>query len=53
MIEIHGDGPYDIKYTNPSDDPQMGAQGSRITFRRNSKSNELNAPEGAEPIPTF
>ena len=53
VIEIHGEGPYDIKYTNPSDDPQMGAQGKAYYFPKEFEVNELNAPEGGEPIPTF
>ena len=53
VIEIHGEGPYDIKYTNPSDDPQMGAQGKPYYFPKEFEVNELTAPGGGEPIPTF
>jgi len=53
VIEIHGEGPYDIKYTNPSDDPQMGAPGKPYYFPKEFEVNEFNASEGAEPIPTF
>jgi len=52
VIEIHGDGPFDVKYTNPSDDPQMGAK-TPYYFPKEFEFNELNAPEGGEPIPTF
>ena len=52
VVEIHGDGPFDVKYTNPSDDPQMGAK-TPYYFPKEFELNELNAPEGAEPIPTF
>jgi quercetin dioxygenase-like cupin family protein len=52
VIEIHGDGPFDVKYTNPSDDPQMGVK-TPYYFPKEFELNELNAPEGAEPIPTF
>ncbi len=53
VIEIHGEGPYDIKYTNPSDDPQMGAQGKPYYFPKEFEINELTAPQGGEQIPTF
>jgi hypothetical protein len=53
VIEIHGEGPYDVKYTNPSDDPQMGAQGKPYYFPKEYELNELNAAEGGEPIPSF
>lgn len=53
VIEIHGEGPYDIKYTNPSEDPQMGAPGKPYYFPKEFEVNELNAPEGGEQIPTF
>ena len=52
VIEIHGDGPFDVKYTNPSDDPQMGVK-TPYYFPKEFELNELNAPEGGEPIPTF
>jgi hypothetical protein len=52
VIEIHGEGPFDVKYTNPSDDPQMGAK-TPYYFPKEFELNELNAPEGGEPIPTF
>jgi quercetin dioxygenase-like cupin family protein len=52
VMEIHGDGPFDVKYTNPSDDPQMGVK-TPYYFPKEFELNELNAPEGAEPIPTF
>jgi hypothetical protein len=52
VVEIHGDGPFDVKYTNPSDDPQLGAK-TPYYFPKEFELNELNAPEGAEPIPTF
>lgn len=53
VVEIHGDGPFDVKYTNPGDDPQMGAKGKPYYFPKEFELNELNAPEGGEPIPTF
>lgn len=53
VIEVHGEGPYDVKYTNPSDDPQMGAQGKPYYFPKEYELNELNAPQGGEPIPSF
>jgi quercetin dioxygenase-like cupin family protein len=53
VVEIHGEGPYDIKYTNPSDDPQMGTPGKPYYFPKEFEGNELSAPEGSEPTPTF
>ena len=53
VIEIHGEAPFDVAYTNPGDDPQMGAQGKPYYFPKEFESNELSAPEGGEPIPTF
>jgi len=44
--------PFDVKYTNPSDDPQMGGK-TPYYSPKEFELNELNAPEGAEPIPTF
>lgn len=52
VVEFHGEGPFDVKYTNPSDDPQMGVK-TPYYFPKEFELNELNAPEGAEPIPTF
>jgi quercetin dioxygenase-like cupin family protein len=53
VIEIHGEGPFDVKYTNPGDDPQMGAQGKPYYFPKEFEVNELDATQGGESIPTF
>lgn len=53
VVEIQGVGPYDVKCTNPSDDPLNGAKGKPYYFPREYELNELNAPAGGEPIPSF
>ncbi len=53
IVEIHGEGPFDVKYTNPSDDPEMGVKGKPYYFPKEYEENELNMKEGGEPIPTF
>lgn len=53
VVEIQGVGPYDVKYTNPSDDPSNAAKGKPYYFPHEYEQNELNAKEGGEPIPTF
>lgn len=53
VVEIQGTGPYDVKYTNPKDDPLMGAKGEMYYFPKEYEKNELNAPAAGEPIPTF
>ncbi|MFI4952318.1 MAG: cupin domain-containing protein [Burkholderiales bacterium] len=53
VVEVQGVGPYDIKYTNPKDDPLNGTHGEAYYFPKEYEKNELNAPAGGEPIPTF
>ena len=52
-IEISGEGPFDVQYVNPSDDPRHGAKGEPYYFPKQFEKNEMNAPEAGEPIPTF
>jgi hypothetical protein len=54
IVEIDGEGPFDIKYTNPKDDPEMGVKGKNYYFPKEFEVNELEMKDsGGEPIPTF
>lgn len=53
VVEIHGEGPFDVQYVNPNDDPEKWAQSKRYYFPAQYESNELNAPDSGEPIPAF
>lgn len=54
VVEIHGEGPYDVKYTNPKDDPEMGVKGKTYYFPKEFEANEFDMKgEPGEPIPSF
>lgn len=53
VVEIHGSGPFDVKYVDPNNDPEKWAQAKMYYFPHRFEANEMNAPEGGEPIPTF
>lgn len=41
VVEIHGDGPYELKYANASDDPLKGAAAPAYSFTESVKDTEL------------
>jgi hypothetical protein len=44
VLEIHGEGPYEIKYANAADDPLKGAAAPAYYFPAGFETNEINAP---------
>lgn len=53
VVEIHGEGPFEVKYVDPNDDPQKWAEAQTYYFPKRFVVNEMNAAEPGEPIPTF
>ncbi|MBS0324984.1 MAG: cupin domain-containing protein [Proteobacteria bacterium] len=53
VVEIHGAGPFEVKYVDPNDDPQKWAEAHTYYFPKRFLVNEMNAPGPGEPIPTF
>lgn len=45
VLEIHGDGPYDLKYANAADDPLKGAAAPAYSFSEGFKGNDMNSAE--------
>lgn len=45
VIEIHGDGPYDIKYANAADDPLKGATSSIYSYTAGFKENDIESTD--------
>ena len=52
MIEIHSDGPFDVAYQNPEDDPQKWAASKRYYFPSQYEDAERKAPPHKD-TPTF
>ncbi|HZQ62853.1 MAG TPA: cupin domain-containing protein [Casimicrobiaceae bacterium] len=52
VIEIHSEGPFDVAYQNPEDDPQKWAQSKRYYFPSQYEEAERKAPN-AVATPTF
>jgi hypothetical protein len=50
VLEIHGDGPYTLAYTNPADDPLKGAAAPAYTYMAAFSQNDMNDAEGDETI---
>jgi hypothetical protein len=44
-LEIHGDGPYDMKYANAADSPLKGAAAPSYSFSEGFKENDINAAD--------
>lgn len=53
VVEIHGAGPFEVKYVDPNDDPQKWAEAHTYYFPKRFVVNEMNASGPGEPIPTF
>lgn len=45
VLEIHGDGPYDLKYANAADDPLRGAAAPAFSFSEGFKDNDMNVAD--------
>jgi redox-sensitive bicupin YhaK (pirin superfamily) len=45
VLEIHGDGPYDMKYANAADDPLKGATATPYSFSAGFTDNDMNAAD--------
>jgi uncharacterized RmlC-like cupin family protein len=45
VLEIHGEGPYEMKYANAADDPLKGAAAPAYFFPAGFETNEMNAPD--------
>ena len=43
VLEIHGEGPYEMKYANAADDPLKGAAAPAYFFPAGFETNEMNA----------
>jgi hypothetical protein len=45
VLEIHGEGPYEIKYANAADDPLKGGAAPAYSFAAGFEENEMNAKD--------
>ena len=45
VLEIHGEGPYDMKYANAADDPLKGAAAPAYSFLEGFKDNDMNVAD--------
>jgi len=45
VLEIHGEGPYDLKYANAADDPLKGAAAPTYSFVEGFKDNDMNVAD--------
>ncbi len=54
VVEIHAQGPFDMNYVNPEDNPQKWAQdGKSYYFPSQYIESERKAPQEKEPAPSF
>lgn len=53
VVEIHGAGPFEVKYVDPNEDPAKWAEAHTYYFPKRFVVDEMNAPGPGEPIPTF
>jgi hypothetical protein len=45
VLEVHGEGPYEMKYANAADDPLKGAAAPAYFFPAGFEKNEMNAAD--------
>lgn len=50
VVEIHGEGPLEIKYTSAADDPLKGAKAPEYKFPEVSKESEMSISDADETI---
>lgn len=50
VLEIHGEGPYDIKYANAADDPLKGAGASTYSFTEGFTGNDMNTADAEATV---
>lgn len=50
VVEIHGDGPYEVKYANAADDPLKGATASARNFTESFKDSDIDSADVEDTI---
>lgn len=50
VVEIHGDGPYDLKYANAADDPLKGAAAPAYSFTESVRDTELISADPEDTV---
>lgn len=50
VLEIHGDGPYDMKYAQASDDPLKGAAAPAYSFTAGFERNDIDTADADETV---
>ena len=50
VVEIHGDGPYDLKYANAADDPLKGATPSGYSFTAGFAGNDIESSDADDTV---
>lgn len=50
VLEIHGEGPYDIKYANVAEDPLKGAAAPAFSFTAGFEGNDINAADADDTV---
>ncbi|HET9822713.1 MAG TPA: cupin domain-containing protein [Burkholderiaceae bacterium] len=50
VLEIHGDGPYDLKYANAADDPLKGATPASYSFTAGFAGNDIESSEADDTV---
>jgi quercetin dioxygenase-like cupin family protein len=50
VVEIHGDGPYELKYANAADDPLKGAAAPAYSFTESTRDSELISSDPEDTV---